>query len=142
MSKRKRRKPTPRPRARDAGPIFPAASVAQYGPDDRSVTKIVAGVTRELNGPVEELTRWVATDVAVSPVVRRKLLAFFEAHRVRRVIYAAGVIGCIHEEGKDYPQGQPCPFCPFWQGRDRWANAKPMIMTVAQFEEAFWKDDT
>jgi hypothetical protein len=29
------------------------------------------------------------------------------------------IIGCPHEEGTDYPEGEACPQCPFWQGRDR-----------------------
>lgn len=30
------------------------------------------------------------------------------------------IIGCPHEEGKDYPMGKKCPQCPFWVNRDRW----------------------
>ena len=27
--------------------------------------------------------------------------------------------GCQHEEGIDYPEGELCPDCPFWAGRER-----------------------
>jgi hypothetical protein len=27
------------------------------------------------------------------------------------------VIGCPHEEGIDFPEGQECPYCPFWRGK-------------------------
>jgi hypothetical protein len=30
--------------------------------------------------------------------------------------------GCPHEEGIDYPEGEPCPQCPFWTHRDRWTG--------------------
>lgn len=32
------------------------------------------------------------------------------------------IIGCPHEEGIDYPDGQVCPQCPFCAHRDRWAS--------------------
>jgi hypothetical protein len=33
------------------------------------------------------------------------------------------IIGCPHEEGIDYPDGEQCPVCPYWAGRDRWTGA-------------------
>jgi hypothetical protein len=32
------------------------------------------------------------------------------------------IIGCPHEEGKDYPAGDVCPQCPFWANRDRFTH--------------------
>jgi hypothetical protein len=29
------------------------------------------------------------------------------------------MLGCPHEEGIDYPEGEACPECPYWAGRDR-----------------------
>jgi hypothetical protein len=29
------------------------------------------------------------------------------------------MLGCPHEEGIDYPEGEACPACPFWAGRER-----------------------
>jgi hypothetical protein len=26
-------------------------------------------------------------------------------------------MGCPHEEGKDFPVGGDCPFCPYWKGK-------------------------
>jgi hypothetical protein len=40
-------------------------------------------------------------------------------HGARSVIATDGIIGCPHEEGIDYPDGQVCPQCPFWADRDR-----------------------
>jgi hypothetical protein len=34
------------------------------------------------------------------------------------------IIGCPHEEGIDYPEGEECPLCPFWKGRDRWSGER------------------
>jgi hypothetical protein len=32
-----------------------------------------------------------------------------------------GIIGCPHQEGIDY-EGEWCPFCEFWHGRDRFTG--------------------
>jgi hypothetical protein len=95
---------------------YPLGTVAFYGPDDRTTTKIAAAVFRhEQAKPV--LKRWVATDVTTSPKVQEELRAFFEQHGVRSVGMSEGNMGCPHEEGKDFPVGQDCPFCPFWKGK-------------------------
>jgi hypothetical protein len=44
------------------------------------------------------------------------------SHQVRSVGMSKRILGCPHEEGIDYPEGQACPQCPFWSTRDRWAG--------------------
>jgi hypothetical protein len=41
----------------------------------------------------------------------------------KTVVMADRIIGCPHEEGVDYPDGEKCPSCPFWATRDRWSGA-------------------
>jgi hypothetical protein len=41
---------------------------------------------------------------------------------VKSVVMPDRIIGCPHEEGIDYPEGESCPQCPFWEGRDRWTG--------------------
>ena len=92
------------------------ATVAMYGPDDRTTTKIAAGVIlHEDAEPI--LKRWVATDVTTNPKVRQELQDFFLRHGVRQVAMTEGNLGCPHEEGEDFPHGEDCPFCPFWKGK-------------------------
>ena len=110
-------------------------SLAQYGPDDKTVTKVVAGLMPAGAKKVNALKRWVGQNITQSPKFREELIDFIKSHGVHRIIFTAGVIGCIHEEGKDYPVGQECPFCPFWHGRDRWADARPVFMTLGQLRD-------
>jgi hypothetical protein len=49
-------------------------------------------------------------------------LAFIREHQVLTVTSVDRIIGCPHEEGIDYPEGQPCPQCPFWRHRDRFTG--------------------
>jgi hypothetical protein len=62
-------------------------------------------------------------DVRLDPRIGRAVTAFFTANGVRRVGTTAGLAGCPHEEGVDYPMDQTCPLCPFWADRDRWEEA-------------------
>jgi hypothetical protein len=54
--------------------------------------------------------------------INREIVRFIKNHKVRSVALTDGIIGCPHEEGKDYPTGEVCPECPFWANRDRWTG--------------------
>jgi len=97
-------------------PEYPIGTVAFYGPNDKITTKIAAAV---ITSPTAEpiLMRWMATDVTTSPKVQREMLEFFGKHGVKSVAMSEGNLGCPHEEGKDFPDGEDCPFCPFWAGK-------------------------
>jgi hypothetical protein len=49
------------------------------------------------------------------------ILARLREHEVKSLIMVEDLLGCPHEEGIDYPEGQPCPQCPYWDGVDRFA---------------------
>jgi hypothetical protein len=105
----KHRKPTKPPQ-------YPIGTVALYGPDDKTTTKIAAGVILH-DGAEVIIERWVATDVTTSPRIQQELRDFFLQHGVKSVAMSEGNMGCPHEEGEDFPHGEDCPFCPFWKGK-------------------------
>lgn len=112
----------PSPKITDLGgkprnrPEYPIGTVAPYGPHDKITTKIAAGVIKSPNAePI--LERWVATDVMTSPKVQHEIKEFFEGHGVKSIAMSKGNMGCPHEEGQDFPDGEDCPFCPFWAGK-------------------------
>ena len=59
----------------------------------------------------------MATDVTTSPKVQQEMKDFFLRHGVKQVAMTEGNLGCLHEEGEDFPLGEDCPFCPFWKGK-------------------------
>jgi hypothetical protein len=61
--------------------------------------------------------RWRGPDVANNPQVVAEISVYLEAHSVQQVAMTDGIIGCPHEEGIDFPAGQECPYCPFWEGK-------------------------
>ena len=105
---------------------YPVATLAFYGPDAGRATKVAVGIIAAPDAEPVALERWFVAqgDVRADGVVGRSILAFLERHRVKTVALSAGVIGCPHEEGIDYPDGAACPQCPYWHDRDRWTGER------------------
>jgi hypothetical protein len=103
---------------------WPLATVALYGPDDTTASKITVGIVPTEDAEATELRRWLAkdlTDVRNDAEVAEELLAFITEAGAKSVVMTDRIIGCPHEEGIDY-EGTTCPACPFWAGRDRWTG--------------------
>jgi hypothetical protein len=123
--KRRRRSESPlAKRARRGFRGYPVATVAFYGPDDAHATKAAVGIIAAEGADADPLERWFAEDrdVRTDPRIVREILDFVPQHGVRSVVMTDRIIGCPHEEGVDYPEGQVCPRCPFWAHRDRWTG--------------------
>ena len=101
---------------------YPLGSVAYYGPDDKRATKVAVGIQLSQDTDME-MRRWfVETDDArTDPVILAEVVAHFEANGVKSVAMVDRIIGCPHEEGVDY-EGEYCPVCTFWIGRDRFTG--------------------
>jgi hypothetical protein len=102
----------------------PVATIAFYGPDDKRASKVAVGIAREEDKRVTTLERWFSEqgDVRTEPSILHAILEFIAAQGVRSVVMTERIIGCPHEEGVDYPDGEKCPQCPFWATRDRWSG--------------------
>jgi hypothetical protein len=112
-----------KPRQRFQG--YPVATVAFYGPNDKLATKVAVSIFLIENNQLDFLQRWFSDgeqDVRSDPAVGEQVLAFLKVHAPRSTVVADGIIGCPHEEGIDYPEGTPCPQCPYWAGRDRFTQ--------------------
>jgi hypothetical protein len=103
---------------------YPVATIAFYGPDARRATKVAVGIVRSEGGEPDPLERWFAEegDIRKDPTVLEEVLELVQREGVRSVVMTDRIIGCPHEEGIDYPEGQVCPLCPFWANRDRWTG--------------------
>ena len=96
---------------------LPVVTVAYYGPDDNTATKIVVGLVNERGKGPAELKRWWGQDVMRDRGIQQQVADFIATHRAKSVVVTEGIIGCPHEEGIDFPSGQECPYCPFWHGK-------------------------
>ena len=70
------------------------------------------------------LERWFSedSDVRSDPEINQAIVELFQEEEIKSVVMADRIIGCPHEEGVDYPEGEVCPECPFWANRDRWTG--------------------
>ncbi len=103
---------------------YPVATVAFYGPDDAHASKVAVAIVDAEDAEPSALERWFSEegDVRTDPAVGGNILRFVQEHAAKSVVMADRIIGCPHEEGVDYPEGQACPHCPFWAHRDRWTG--------------------
>jgi hypothetical protein len=105
---------------------WPVATVALYGPDDRTATKLTVGIVPAEHAKATDLRRWFSkegTDIRNDIQVAEEVLAFITEAGAKSVVTTNRIIGCPHEEGIDY-EGDTCPVCPFWAGRDRWTGER------------------
>jgi hypothetical protein len=103
---------------------YPVATVAFYGADNTLASKVAVGIVPGEGERPEQMKRWFSddTDVRYDADIGAEIIAFIESAGARSVVLSDGIIGCPHEEGVDYPDGEHCPKCPFWANRDRWTG--------------------
>lgn len=99
-------------------------TIAFCGPTADFASKVAVAVFISEGGEPEVLERFFSdgADVRFDEVVGEKVLSVIQSHSVQSVVMTDSIIGCPHEEGVDYPEGTSCPQCPFWAGRDRFAQ--------------------
>jgi hypothetical protein len=102
---------------------WPVATIAFYGPDLSQATKVAVGIVPSENAEVKAMRDWKVErgDVRTDPGIAREILEFIQEQGALSVAMTSGIIGCPHQEGIDY-QGEWCPVCTFWHGRDRFTG--------------------
>jgi len=112
-----------RKKARKGMRGWPVATVAFYGPNLSRASKVAVGIMLSENTEPVEMRDWAVEhgDVRNDPSVARDILDFMEAHGVLTIAMSDGIIGCPHQQGIDY-EGEWCPVCEFWRGRDRFTG--------------------
>jgi hypothetical protein len=100
---------------------YPVGTIAFYGPDAQRASKVAVAVIVAPDTEPIALRRWFAEsgDVRNDAATFEQIALFLRDQRVKSVAMNKEMFGCSHEEGIDYPEGQACPHCPYWAGRDR-----------------------
>src|ERR1019366_6501197 len=104
---------------------WPVATIAFYGPNLSCASKVAVGIVPSENAEVGEMRDWKVDqgDVRADPGVAQEILEFMAEHGTLSVVMTDGIIGCPHQEGIDY-EGEWCPVCEFWHGRDHFTGQK------------------
>jgi hypothetical protein len=105
---------------------YPIATVTFYGPTADRASKVAVGIVRAEGAEVSRLERWFTddTDARTDARIGAEVLNLVQEEGVRTVVATDGIFGCPHEEGIDYPEGESCPRCPYWAGRDRFTGER------------------
>jgi hypothetical protein len=100
---------------------YPVGTIAFYGPDDQRASKVAVAVIVAPDTEPVALRRWFAEtgDIRNDAATFQEVALFLRGHEVHSVTMVKEMLGCPHEEGIDYPEGEACPACPFWAGRER-----------------------
>lgn len=103
---------------------FPVATVAYYGPTDQRASKVVVAIVKAKGAEPDPMEKWFSEtrDVREDIDVSEEIFRFIMANAPKSVVMIDRIMGCPHEEGIDYPEGGPCPHCPFWKNRDRFTG--------------------
>ena len=104
---------------------WPVATIAFYGPNLSHATKVAVGIVPFENEDVVAMRDWKVDhgDVRADSGIAQEILEFIEKHGALSVVMTDGIIGCPHQEGIDY-EGEWCPVCDFWHGRDRFTGQR------------------
>jgi hypothetical protein len=112
-----------RKKARKGARGWPIATIAYYGPDLSRASKVAVGIVPSDGAPVDQMRDWTVEhgDIRDDAAVAEQILDFIAEHGALSVAMTGGIIGCPHQEGIDY-EGEWCPVCKFWHGRDRFTG--------------------
>ncbi len=99
------------------------ATIAYYGPDLKCASKVAVGIIPFEGADTLDLRSWTSDklDVRDISIIGKEILEFIERHGAKSVVVTESIIGCPHQEGIDY-EGEWCPVCDFWNGRDRFTG--------------------
>lgn len=104
---------------------WPVATIAYYGPNLTQASKVAVGIVPYETAEPLEVRDWKVEkgDVRVDSAIAQQILDYIESQGARSVIMTDGIIGCPHQQGVDY-EGEWCPVCEFWHGRDRFSGQR------------------
>ncbi len=110
-------------KARKGHKGYPVATIAFYGPTNNLASKLVCSIIQQEGGEPEPMKKWFSEkNLRKSEKILGEVMTFLEENNVKSVGMMDKIIGCPHEEGIDYPDGESCPRCKYWDGRDRFTH--------------------
>jgi hypothetical protein len=101
----------------------PIATIALYGPTNNVASKIVCSIINHEGAEPEPMRKWTSKkDIRKSEKTMEEVLMFIQENDAKTVAMLDKIIGCPHEEGIDYPDGEACPDCKYWKNRNRFTD--------------------
>ena len=86
---------------------YPIGTIAYYGPNNKIATKVVASIVAAEDAEADPMEKWFSdTDLRRDDLIFEKIRQFLAENDARSVVMLDRIIGCPHEEGIDYPEGE------------------------------------
>jgi len=102
---------------------YPIATIAFYGPNIDIATKVVCAIIKHDGAEPGPMEKWFSSwDLRKSEQVLNEVLGFIDENGAKTVCMIEDIMACPHEEGIDYPAGNSCPKCNYWQNRERFSG--------------------
>ena len=92
---------------------YPMATVIYYGPTNQVATKVVISIHDERDEIIEQQKWFSEKDLRWDEEINSQILDFINCQHAQSVAMPDKILGCPHEEGIDYPNGEVCPECPY-----------------------------
>ena len=92
---------------------YPLATITYHGSSPDIATKIIVGIIKD-QAQTPVVREWSGEDIGEDVTTAREISLYIKEHDVARVITSEWVLSCPHEEGRDFPAGENCPYCPDW----------------------------
>jgi len=101
---------------------YPVITIAYYGPNYELATKVAVGFIAEENAAAQVERFSTETDIREDITVQSTIIKLIDRSGAQTVSLIDRIVGCPHEEGADYPEGEDCPQCEFWHGKARFTG--------------------
>ena len=99
---------------------YPVGTVSFFGPDQQLATQAVATIVRHEGAAPVAVKRWHSDgEIREDGEVLTQILGYLNEYDPPSLAMLDQVVGCPHEEGVDYPHGEPCPQCPAWKDKEQ-----------------------
>ena len=110
---------------------FPVALIDYFGPSDRRAELVTIAVWEDPeNESVREYSRSADSgDARFDEDINTTLVDMIGYHTVASVFLSRGIVGCPHRP--EVEDGDECPECEFWKGRD---GAAPAISRLSLYD--------
>jgi len=101
---------------------YPVITITYYGPNDELATKVAVGFIAEEKTSAQFERFSTETDIREDTVVQSTIIKLIDRSGAQTVSLTDHIVGCPHDEGVDYPEGEECPLCEFWHGKTRFTG--------------------
>lgn len=102
---------------------YPVITISYFGSNIDVATKVSVGFIAEENSEMQTEKFSTENDIREDEAIQSTIVKIIDRSGAKTVALNDTIIGCPHEEGTDFPEGEECPECKYWAGKVRVTDA-------------------